>query len=363
MIMLDYSLYCLKETKKLCIGYFGGSITEGAGASDPEKTSWRAIISQWFRTRYPESEITTVQAAIGGTGTDLGAYRVEDNLLAFQPNLIFIEFAVNDSIVPYGEVLRNTETILRKIWTARPKADVVMIYTTKKEMADLLSNGGEFYSRTAHAALAHHYGEIPQIDMGEVLRQKITEDGGNWEAYTTDLVHPNDRGYRVYASCVAERLSCWLDETKSKGAYESFEKQMPEPLTHALRMHAHMEDAWRASGEGWTKTEKSMCGRYPHMLEGLEPGTELTYTFEGTRIGLYWMMAEDSGDIWLSVDGGKPVFYRAWDHYCRTFSRADSIFIPEELPYGVHTMRLRIAETRAPESKGYAVRIGAFLVS
>lgn len=200
-----------------------------------------------------------------------------------------------------------------------------MIYTTKKEMADLLSNGGEFYSRTAHAALAHHYGEIPQIDMGEVLRQKITEDGGNWEAYTTDLVHPNDRGYRVYASCVAERLSCWLDETKSKGASESFEKQMPEPLTHA---RACMR-IWRMPGGHLAKAgqrrRSSMCGRYPHMLEGLEPGTELTYTFEGTRIGLYWMMAEDSGDIWLSVDGGEPGFLPGLGS-----------LLPDVLPRGQH---------------------------
>ena len=76
--MLNNTAYCLKERKKLNIGYFGGSVSEGAGASDPEKTSWRAIISQWFRRRYPEAEITTIQAAIGGTGTDLGVYRVDD---------------------------------------------------------------------------------------------------------------------------------------------------------------------------------------------------------------------------------------------------------------------------------------------
>ena len=32
--MLDNTLYKLKNNKELTIGFFGGSITEGAGASD-----------------------------------------------------------------------------------------------------------------------------------------------------------------------------------------------------------------------------------------------------------------------------------------------------------------------------------------
>ena len=190
----------------------------------------------------------------------------------------------------------------------------------------------------------------------------IAEHGDKWEAYTTDYVHPNDEGYRIYAACVEEWMTRWLDEAFEQIS-EPIEKKMPDPLTQGLRMSAHMEDAWNASGKGWTKVNDSMCGRYPHMLQAVEPSAELMYSFEGTRIGLYWMMAEDSGDILLSVDDGEAISYRAWDHYCRTFARADSIFIPEELPYGRHTMRLQIADTKAPESKGNAIRIGAFLIS
>ena len=46
--MLDNTLYKLKNNKELTIGFFGGSITEGAGASDASRTSWRGSVMRWF---------------------------------------------------------------------------------------------------------------------------------------------------------------------------------------------------------------------------------------------------------------------------------------------------------------------------
>ena len=36
-----------------------------------------------------------LNAVISGTGSDLGAFRVSEQLLKYKPDLIFIEFAVN----------------------------------------------------------------------------------------------------------------------------------------------------------------------------------------------------------------------------------------------------------------------------
>ena len=89
--MLDNTLYKLKNNKELTIGFFGGSITEGAGASDASRTSWRGSVMRWFRERYPDHEIREIQAAIGGTGSSLGIFRCERDLLSKKPDLVFME--------------------------------------------------------------------------------------------------------------------------------------------------------------------------------------------------------------------------------------------------------------------------------
>ena len=55
--MLSNTLYKLTAQKKLKIAYFGGSILDGACASDMEKTSCRALTTKWFRESYPDAVI------------------------------------------------------------------------------------------------------------------------------------------------------------------------------------------------------------------------------------------------------------------------------------------------------------------
>ena len=73
------SLYKL-QSGNFKVGYFGGSVTVGAHASNTEKTSWRAITRDWFKTSFPNATITEVNAAVGATGSNFGMYRTEKHL-------------------------------------------------------------------------------------------------------------------------------------------------------------------------------------------------------------------------------------------------------------------------------------------
>ena len=75
------------------------------------------------------------------------------------------------------------------------------------------------------------------------------------------------------------------------------------------------------------------------------------------------MMAKDSGDILVSVDGGEEKTLSSWDHYCKSFNRANLVFAAKGLPDGKHHVNVRVADTKADESEGTAIRIGALLIS
>ena len=94
--MLENTLYKLNHHKNFTVAYFGGSITEGAGSSSYEKC-WAGLTTAWLRERFPDCEIRGIQAAIGGTGSTLGLFRCDENVTAYKPDLVFYEFACNDS--------------------------------------------------------------------------------------------------------------------------------------------------------------------------------------------------------------------------------------------------------------------------
>jgi len=78
----------LKAGDEVAIAYFGGSITAAPG--------YRVKTFKWFRDTFPNAKLREIHAAIGGTGSDLGAFRCGNDVIANKPDLVFIEFNIND---------------------------------------------------------------------------------------------------------------------------------------------------------------------------------------------------------------------------------------------------------------------------
>lgn len=78
----------LTKDKKLRIVYFGGSITVGFGSTDVEEKSWRALSGKWFREMFPQAEIELIRSAVGESGTYLGVYRLDRDIISLRPDLL-----------------------------------------------------------------------------------------------------------------------------------------------------------------------------------------------------------------------------------------------------------------------------------
>ncbi len=102
---------------ELTVAFFGGSLTWGAQSTNPQQTSYRALIEIKFAATYPKAHFRFWDAAIGGTGTQLGAFRLERDVLSRNPDLVFLEFTINDD--PYPEPnpdrLSSYESLVRRL--------------------------------------------------------------------------------------------------------------------------------------------------------------------------------------------------------------------------------------------------------
>ena len=78
--------------------FFGASLTWGANASDPNLTSYRALVGARLEKAYPKARFKFWDAAIGGTGSQLGVFRFERDVLRRKPDLVFLDFSANDDI-------------------------------------------------------------------------------------------------------------------------------------------------------------------------------------------------------------------------------------------------------------------------
>jgi len=55
-------------------------------------------MARHFQAKYPKAHFTFIDGAIGGTGTDLGIYRLQRDCLAHKPDIVFLDFSANDDV-------------------------------------------------------------------------------------------------------------------------------------------------------------------------------------------------------------------------------------------------------------------------
>jgi len=232
---------------RLNVVFFGGSFTWGAGASDPQRTSWRGQMMQYLLARYPKGNFAFHDATVGGTGSQLGIFRLERDVLSRKPDLVFLDFCANDGawcVDP--STLGTYEHLLRRMVGAN--ICVVHAYFGGKCMFGKDYNPEKNFARRTYAKRLSAAYDVPEGDLFPLLQ-------GDWKAGKADLdrlwtpkdgTHPDDAGYRYFFECV--RLG--FEDAVAKGTVS----RVPEkPVFGDVEKICRAELAQETLPAGWTR--------------------------------------------------------------------------------------------------------------
>jgi lysophospholipase L1-like esterase len=333
---------------ELRVAYFGGSIT---AAPD----GWRSLTTDYLRRQYPRLEITEISASLPGTGSDLGACRLERDVLVNHPDLIFVEFAVNDAKTPAEQIQRTMEGIVRQTHRVSPHADICFVYTASVHGIADLEAGNFPAAAKAMETVAVHYG-IPTIHFGIEVAQrmkagtlvfKAAADAASAKTtvFSRDGVHPTAAGHRVYAE-VMERVwpSLVASHSLQAGARppplrsDNWENAGLRLISDCDRTGEWVEVALDDPGlRGATKP------LLPPTYRALSAGAALDFTFSGRKCGLLGISAPDSGMFRVTVDDLPPVIDTLFDEASSpSFCRQRAWFFPGNLSDGPHRVRVEL---------------------
>ena len=197
---LDHSRSKFEQEKKGRVAFIGGSITEMDG--------YRPMVSDLLKKRFPETAFDFVNAGIASTCSTTGAFRFERDVLAGgAPDLLFVEFAVNDdqdAAHTRVECVRGLEGIIRHALRANPKMDIVVTYFVNEGMVKTFQGGGTPLPVEAQEAVATHYA-LSTIHLGSEVAAEITDGKLTWQQYGG--VHPAPFGNAICARMIDELLT------------------------------------------------------------------------------------------------------------------------------------------------------------
>lgn len=172
--------------------YLGGSITEGASAVPQASKCYAFLSAQLFGEKFCQErrQVRYVNAGISGTPSLLGITRCEQDVLSKNPDVVFVEFAVNDGS---DAVSRMTyESLVRKLLKSESVPAVVLVFTINNSL----------YSAQPHMQrIGKHY-DLGMISVGDAITPEIKLGRMDYADYSKDYAHPTTEGHAFIADMI-----------------------------------------------------------------------------------------------------------------------------------------------------------------
>jgi lysophospholipase L1-like esterase len=275
----------LDAGEAVTLATLGGSITTGYAATPPHQNGWAALLAKSLGP-----QVKLVNAGVSGTDSAAGVQRLQSHVLDKSPDLVIVEFGVNDQWLDAAVRGSSYEAILRKLLTAKKPPAVVVLGLTQQ--------GNQPRDATdLQLKLAAHY-SLAALDFGRWMQARVDAGADRWAAIYDEPVHPNATGHQRIAKALEETL---------RSAKPAAATPLPEPL------HGRAHEFTRLSTGDTLK---------PFHSHGFERGGEVHPEWTGQQPG--WVSkANDATASFLVYGSHVAVFHAESEHYRNLEARVD----------------------------------------
>ena len=275
------------------IAFLGDSITAGSCAYEPSNR-YTSVVEQWWNDRFGKGSAEFRNAGIGATDSYLAVHRVDDDVLAFEPDIIFIEF-INDLDSDFYKT--SMDSVHRKCHSRDDRPAVIMLEMTHED--------GTCPQRV-HSEIGRLY-KVPMLSYHDYILPEIAEGRVTWTDISPDNIHPNDKGHRLLGGLITGFLDTVADSAGDAAELMPFDGSVPSPTgdkyANAFLAGKSSERIKVLAAEGFDG-ETSLSGFTGGWRT--EKGGRLEFEAEFTNLGILYGKMTGGGGIAEVTIAGKP---------------------------------------------------------
>lgn len=321
------------------IAIIGGSITEGAGASR-YKNSYAYKLEEYLNEKKQNVVIKNLGA--GGTASQFGLFRLKRDLGDFKPDIIFIEFAVNDRIYNSIDSSKYFEGLIRECAKVTQK---IIIIDCPTGLADSCTS--------IHKKIAYYY-NIPVIDIQDEVWKKIGNREFAWSDISIDNLHPNDNGHDLYFKIIKENLkNIDMDNLNIK----IDENTITNCIFKSPTIIPYDDEKIVYYGQ-WAEQNFKLNNKFDNGAINNSVGDGVVFKFKGKYLSMMNLFTKDSGILQCQLDNytfNVDLYMNSDGYYNNTINLSD-------LEDGEHTLTMIVSDKRNNNSSGNKIIIGGFCV-
>lgn len=278
--------------EKIVIGTIGGSITQGT-AAESKNECYASYFYNWFCSAYPNTPVELYNVGKGATTSLMGAHRVEGDLLDKDPDLVIVDFSVNDTAGSQTHK-ESYESLIRQILSDDKAPAVIALYMMNKSGNNTMD---------IHQPIVKHYGLT-----GISYKAALWPDGGKkiyeWNDISPDDIHPNSKGHAI----VGELLIYYIESVRAKLDTLSTEvSTIPAALTANRFANAQLLNGFNTTPvSNGSFTTNAYSYQFPGGWSTTGGGQALVIEVENVKnIYLLWLskISGTGGTATVKVDG------------------------------------------------------------
>ena len=267
----------------ITLGVLGGSITMGANVLKEERYAhaYAGILREWLENTF-NVNVKLVNAGIGATTSTFGVHRIEKDLLQYNPDLVVLEYAVNET---ESETTNKTyEDCVRRILASGDETALMLLFTVRYNKVSDASKVTCYYPDQAVSGTTTYYNNqgaqmvignnynLPMISYMDCIVPLIEDETLIWKGttnkssnLTTDDIHPSYFGHQIIASLLTDYIATVAENVTAETA--TTKDTMPAALYGATYTNAtfyncvDLPEEWIVS-MGSFKAAHDVCDQY-----------------------------------------------------------------------------------------------------
>lgn len=172
---------------------FGDSITAGFAVRRGFPSFWREMLQQ----KYPLARLEMINSGISGDTTLDGLARLDWSVLSYEPDLVTINFGINDAVLGLGldEFETNLVEMIKRI-LAGPGSEVLLLSSQPLETPPYDEIVRDYYNVIEGVARQM---DVGFVDVYKAWMEKVQQGTPLRSLIIAGLDHPNEEGYKIIA--------------------------------------------------------------------------------------------------------------------------------------------------------------------
>ena len=191
------------NNKTINLVFHGHSVPSGYFKTPDVRTleSYPFLTLKEVKKIYPFARVNVIVTAIGGENSRSGAARFESEVLIYKPDVLFIDYILNDRAIGLEESKKAWESMIQKALEKNIK--LILLTPSPDEKVDILDNNTLLAQLTNQVKeLAKKY-KVGLVDSYELFKQ-VVKKGGVLNDYMAQFNHPNEKGHQIIAESILE---------------------------------------------------------------------------------------------------------------------------------------------------------------